>query len=163
MGSTNTHGVILRGIGQKDLPLLEKWYKMTGIYGYATGFKEFSEVKPILLDTQNKNKIVLMIDMKETGDTIGFIHGEIKKTGNRQVLWIYTLLIDYKYQHKGYGTCAVNLLLDDIRARYGSISLMVSVSKNNLIGLRFWKKLGLKDADFDNQKPSHVEILVKEI
>ncbi|NLU52760.1 MAG: GNAT family N-acetyltransferase [Clostridiaceae bacterium] len=163
MGSTNTHGVILRGIGQKDLPLLEKWYKMTGVYGYATGFKEFSKIKPELLDTQIKNKIVLMIDIKETGETIGFIYGEIKKTGERQVLWIYILLIDYKYQHKGYGTRAVNLLLDNIRAQYGSIALMVSVSKNNPIGLRFWKKLGLKSAYLDNQKPSHVEILVKEI
>lgn len=164
MGSTKAHGVIIRNLEQEDLSLLEKWYKMPDKFGYATRFRDFSLVKSRILDVKNQDKIVFMIDIRETGETTGFIFAEVKKTVNKQVLWIYTLLISPEHRHEGYGTDAVNILFKKVKAKYGKMACMVSVARDNTVGLSFWRKLGFEPARLNpKQKPSNVEILIKEI
>lgn len=139
---TNKQGLNFRGLIPMDIALLEKWYSMTDCFGYATGFKNFAEIKQRLLEPSCGDFITAMIDLEDLQKTVGFIHGELKTTELQKVLWIYTLIIEPAYQSKGYGTQAVNTLLQWAREKYGSLTCVVSVSEKNPRGLSFWMKTG---------------------
>lgn len=139
---TNEKGLSFRGLMPMDIALLEKWYSMTDCFGYATGFKNFAEIKQRLLEPSRGEILISMIELGASGKTIGFVYGEVKTADSKKVLWIYTLIVEPAFQNKGYGTRAVNTLLHWARAKYGSITCVVTVSEKNPRGLSFWRKTG---------------------
>ncbi|NLB78088.1 MAG: hypothetical protein GX796_04360, partial [Clostridiaceae bacterium] len=37
-------GIVFREPDEKDMAIIEKWYGMPDYFGYATGFKNFSDI-----------------------------------------------------------------------------------------------------------------------
>ena len=58
-------------------------------------------------------------------------------------LWLDRLLIDKKYQGKGYGKQAVFSLLDRLHAEYQSDTVYLSVYENNPHAIRLYQQIGL--------------------
>jgi len=63
--------------------------------------------------------------------------------------WIYRMMIDQKHQGKGYGTKAIKLVIDDIRAskedRHQTITL--SYEPTNIQAKRFYEKVGFQEIE----------------
>lgn len=57
-------------------------------------------------------------------------------------LWLDRLLIDKKYQGKGYGKQAVLALLERLQAEYVSDKVYLSVYENNLHAIRLYQQIG---------------------
>ncbi|NMA67195.1 MAG: GNAT family N-acetyltransferase [Clostridiaceae bacterium] len=152
-----------RKIIEKDIPLIEKWYGMTEYFGYATGFKDFSEVKHRLINSDFPDNITFMIDSE--GKTIGFTFAEFFETKNRPILWIYILIIEPENQNRGYGTMAVKKLIDIAKSMHRSFSCIALVSQENEKGLRFWKSSGFNRLyNLENRlKPKQIAIYCKNI
>lgn len=132
------HGLSFREITEKEFTIIEKWYEMTGCFGHATGFKNFSEAQHRLLNLSGKTAFVICYE----SDTVGFIFAEIIKSTGTPVLWIYVLLIEPDYQRKGFGTWAVNRLIDITKSEYDTFICIAPVSQKNEKGLCFWESLG---------------------
>ena len=59
-------------------------------------------------------------------------------------LWLDRLLIDKKYQGKGYGKQAVLSLLDILRTEYQSDTVYLSVYENNPHAIRLYQQIGFQ-------------------
>ena len=168
MGTGIDFGINFRDITQKDFKLLEKWYGLTQYFGYATGFKDFSEILGIVLQPDRPDRIIRLIDMERDGKAIGFIYAEVKIREPKPILWIYILIIEPDFQKKGFGTRAVNKLLNSVKSQYGSLICIAAVSDKNRKGLSFWQKAGfMRSSDMEKYLghigSPHVAILFKEI
>lgn len=126
---------------QEDMAILEKWYGMTDCFGYATGFRDFSDIRQRLQNTGTENLIFMIHNLKQKMP-VGFIYSHIKNIERETVLWISILIIDPSYQNKGLGTLAINKLLNHAQLKYGARACFVAVSYKNKQGLSFWKKSG---------------------
>ena len=161
-------GINFRDITQKDHKLLEKWYGLTQYFGYATGFKDFSEILRIISQPDRPDRIIRLIGTEKNGRTIGFIYAEVKSREPKPILWIYILIIDPAFQKKGFGTKTVNKLLNSVKGQYGSLTCIAAVSDKNRKGLSFWQKAGfMRSSDMEKYLghigSPHVAILFKEI
>ena len=74
---------------------------------------------------------------------VGFIMYEINKA--KKELYIYRLMIDKKYQNKGYGKESLDLIKDISRGR-GLERIKLSTSKENVHGIRLYEKSGFIDS-----------------
>ncbi|MGH4123790.1 MAG: GNAT family N-acetyltransferase [Clostridium sp.] len=54
------------------------------------------------------------------------------------------LMIDQKYQGKGYGKMAVLKLLDLIKEKYGNIKFYTSIEPKNIVAQKLYESLGFK-------------------
>lgn len=71
---------------------------------------------------------------------IGFaMYGFFPELGE---LWLDRLLIDKRYQHKGYGGQAVLALLDRLRAEYGQDTIYLSVYGDNTGAIQLYQRIG---------------------
>ncbi len=147
MGINDANGIVFRGPMQKDIVLLEKWYGMKDQFGYATGFKNFSEINQKLLEPIKPDTLITMIDIAEDNKTIGFIYGEFKKTEPKTILWIHILMVEPAYQRRGLGTSAINKLLKDIELYHRPLACIAAVSEKNIPGLAFWSKVGFSRSE----------------
>lgn len=127
---------------EKDMKTLERWYCMPDCFGYATGFKNFSETIRKLKEPDVAPTFNFMIYNGETKEPIGFIYGYIKNIDKNAVLWISTLLIEPAFQNRGFGSRAINKLLNLVKSEYGDLICIVAVSYKNEQGLSFWEKAG---------------------
>ena len=77
------------------------------------------------------------------GDTlVGFaMYGYFSEPAPGQ-LWLDRLLIDKKYQGKGYGKQAVLALLDKLHAEYPSDVIYLSVYPNNMPAIQLYQTVG---------------------
>ena len=67
-------------------------------------------------------------------------------------LWLDRLLIDKKYQGKGYGKQAVLSLLDRLRAEYGSDTVYLSVYETNPHAIRIYEQTGFRfNGEYDTK------------
>jgi ribosomal protein S18 acetylase RimI-like enzyme len=168
MKISSVSGVNLRKIAPEDLSIIERWYGMADCLSFATGNKSFAETNQMFVNPNRYNKLVLMIETLIDKQTIGFIYGETKNIQARLVLWINIFIIDPAYQNQGFGTYAINKLLNLIRTRYGSLTCYVAVSEENIQGLSFWQKAGFihssgMEESLNQKGPSHVAILKRDI
>lgn len=77
-------------------------------------------------------------------EMIGFLmYGEEEPELNR--IEMCRLMIDKKYQNKGYGRKVVNRLLDFIEDNYGHIKFYARVNPENDIAKNLYEDLGFKD------------------
>ncbi len=134
--------IVFREPDEKDMTILEKWYGMTDCFGYATGFKNFSDIIQKLKMPVKSSSLSFMIYNRNTEDPIGFIYGSIKDIEKNSVLWISILIIEPAFQNRGFGTNAINKLLNIIQLEYGTVTCIAAVSYKNGQGLSFWEKVG---------------------
>lgn len=129
----------------EDMATIERWYGMTGCFGYATGFRDFSVIRK-RLDNDEPDSLAFMIHDIKRRTPVGFIFGQVKKNNSETILWVNILIIEPSCQKKGFGTLAVNRLLDYAKARYGVRTCLVAVSYMNRQGLSFWEKSGFSNS-----------------
>ena len=71
-------------------------------------------------------------------------------------LWLDRLLIDKKYQGKGYGKQAVVSLLDRLHTEYQSNTVYLSVYANNHHAIRLYQQIGFRfNGEYDS-KGEHI-------
>lgn len=70
-------------------------------------------------------------------------------------LWIDRYLIDYRYQNKGYGKKAFNLLIKYLKEKYSeSKYFCLSVNEKNEIAINLYKEFGFSfTSDLDGNDP----------
>lgn len=73
---------------------------------------------------------------------VGFIMYEIDDEDN--TMGMCRLMIDQKFQKKGYGREAVLKLLDLIRERYGKIPFFTSFEPENKVAEKLYESVGFK-------------------
>ena len=67
-------------------------------------------------------------------------------------LWLDRLLIDKKYQGKGYGKQAVRLLLDRLHTEYQSDTVYLSVYENNPHAIKLYQQIGFQfNGEYDSK------------
>lgn len=54
------------------------------------------------------------------------------------------LMIDCKYQNKGYGTQALRMILDEMKARFGCKEVYLSTDPENARGKHVYEKVGFR-------------------
>lgn len=70
-------------------------------------------------------------------------------------LWLDRLLIDKKYQGKGYGKQAVLALLDRLRAEYSADTVYLSVYRNNPRAIHLYEQIGFRfNGEYDTKGES---------
>ena len=71
-------------------------------------------------------------------------------------LWLDRLLIDKRYQGKGYGKQAVFSLLDRLHAEYQSDTVYLSVYENNPHAIRLYQQIGFRFNGKYDTKGEHI-------
>ncbi len=135
--------IAFRQVCPTDFKLLEKWYGMTDQFGYATGFKSFDEIKGCM-EAPDFPGNASMIVLNGRERPVGFIFSEMKRSHQKQVLWIKVVIVDPEFQGQGLGTCAINKMLAMAQNRSEATAALVSVSVRNNRGLSFFEKLGFE-------------------
>lgn len=69
-------------------------------------------------------------------------------------LWLDRLLIDKRYQGRGYGRQAVLALLDRLHTEYASDRVYLSVYENNALAIRLYRQIGFR---FNGEKDTKGE------
>lgn len=73
---------------------------------------------------------------------VGFLMYDLDPDTNRMEMC--RLMIDHKYQGKGYGRSAVLKLLDLIREKYGKIKFYTSTVPGNTAAQKLYESIGFK-------------------
>lgn len=71
-------------------------------------------------------------------------------------LWLDRLLIDKRYQGKGYGKQAVLMLLDRLHAEYQSDTVYLSVYENNPHAIKLYQQIGFQFNGKYDSKGEHI-------
>lgn len=138
-----------KDITKDDLDEVLKLYNQNEINMYATGIDRAMSLKDItqkylevLVNSHEFFVGIFVNDHESTiSNMIGVIKGRIDYDNNKEA-WISSLLIDYSFQRKGIGSNAVNYLIERLRRIYGIKSVLIGTLSGNIIGKRFWNKLG---------------------
>ncbi len=138
--------IVLREPVEDDMEILKKWYGMHDCFGYATGYKSFSDIIQKLREPDEPYTLSFMVYNKKTKEPIGFIYGYVKDAGKNAILWISIFIIDPDYQNRGFGTHTLNKLLDFVQIEHGTFTCIVAVAHENDQGLSFWAKAGFSHA-----------------
>ncbi len=90
-------------------------------------------------------------------DIIGFaMYGSF---GPNKDTWIDRIMIDEKYQGKGYGKMAMRQLIDIVSKEYGINVLYLSITEENKLAYNLYTSIGFK---FMNERdPNNGEFLFK--
>lgn len=59
-------------------------------------------------------------------------------------VWLDRLLIDHRYQGKGYGKTSVKVLIEHILRKYGNIDIYLSVYEKNKHAIQLYINCGFK-------------------
>ncbi len=78
----------------------------------------------------------------EGDELVGFIMFGTSPADDRY--WILRLMIDERYQHKGYARAAVEQALRRLRERPGCAEVLVSYEPGNTSGARLYESLGFR-------------------
>ena len=54
------------------------------------------------------------------------------------------IMIDKRYQNKGYGTQAIRMILDEMRSRFGCGEIYLSTDPENAVGKHVYEKVGFR-------------------
>lgn len=70
------------------------------------------------------------------------------------------LMIDQRFQNKGYGTAALRLILDFLKREGRFHSVEVCVNRENAAALRVYEKVGFVDSGYiDNDLPNCLNLI----
>jgi diamine N-acetyltransferase len=74
---------------------------------------------------------------------VGFLMYE-KDDGTKDI-GMCRLMIDMKYQNKGYGKAAIVKLLDFIKEKYGSTPFYTSFEPENIVAKKIYESIGFRE------------------
>lgn len=80
-------------------------------------------------------------------DAVGFAMAAYDSDDKNQ--WIYRFMIDHRFQGKGYGTKALELLINLIFRETGCTRIMLGVKPANLSAIRLYQRAGFRPAGFE--------------
>jgi diamine N-acetyltransferase len=81
---------------------------------------------------------------------IGFLMYDMQKTkGKAKKTWIYRVMIDRKYQGKGYGRTALSKALEEIRAISGVKRISIRYMPKNPVAKPFCSSFGFVELGWD--------------
>ena len=70
------------------------------------------------------------------------------------------LMIDRRYQGRGYGTRALELILDELRKEGRYCHVEVCVKKDDTAAIRLYRKMGFRDSGYvDEEMPDAVNLI----
>lgn len=138
-----------KDITKDDLDEVLRIYNQNEINMYATGIDRAMSIKDItqkylevLVNGHEFFAGIFVYDQDRTDSKmIGVVKGRIDYYNNEEA-WISSILIDSSYQRKGIGSNTVESLIELLRKNYGIKSILIGTLSGNIIGKRFWKKLG---------------------
>lgn len=83
-----------------------------------------------------------------SGDVaVGFAMAALDSDDGNQ--WIYRFMIDHRFQAKGFGSKALDLLIGQIFAETGCPRIMLGVQPANLTAIRLYQRAGFRPAGFE--------------
>ncbi len=156
----------IKNIDKSSIRNIYSLYRNSREFKYATGifhdiiYEQFSvQISQFI---QRENAFFLDIHLK-TGEFVGLIKGIVAKKDN--IVWINSMIINTPYQGKGFGQRIV-FLLENYLKECGITIIFLSVYKNNIPGIGFWKKCSFSNFSgyYKNQSinvNSSVQIMYK--
>ena len=117
---------------------------------------DFIESVSECLQEADELKLWRPVGIYDNDTLIGFaMYGYFPEPAPGQ-LWLDRLLIDKKYQGKGYGKQAVVSLLDRLHTEYQSNTVYLSVYANNPHAIRLYQQIGFRfNGEYDS-KGEHI-------
>lgn len=138
------NGVLhFKDIKKENLPQILRWYNKVDEFRFATGVDE-----PISLEklTQKYAEVSICsteffvgIYLNKENRMIGILKGSLKYI-EKDAIWINSLVIDTGYQHYGYGSSAIDMLLSYLKENYEIRNVYLGVVEENIQGRSFWRK-----------------------
>lgn len=135
--------VCFRNIVLHDLPKILEWYNKVDDFKFATGID-----KPISLSVLRQKYAEVVISSREffvgiyelrEGKLIGLLKGRLQNR-NDSTVWISSIVIDPLYQHCGYGSSSIELLLGHFKSNNNVKKAYLAVIEDNFQGRAFWFK-----------------------
>ena len=109
----------------------------------SAGQEGFIETVEECLSEARSRSVWRPVGIYADGVPVGFAMYGYWPKGRRA--WLDRLLIDGRYQHRGYGRAAVALLLDRIRREYPDCqNILLSVYADNPLAARLYRQFGFE-------------------
>jgi RimJ/RimL family protein N-acetyltransferase len=137
-------GLTLRLYRLKDLPVLHSLFTPE-IFLEASGAQlKASSSLSFYRWIKSTFQVVYVIEVEESGGCViaGFVGLYNMKIG--QSLWISLTIFSPEHRRRGYGTKALELLLDLLQKKGAAGKIYAKVSRTNVPSLCFLKKLGFE-------------------
>lgn len=140
--------IFLRAVEKSDAQLLFQWENDPENWQYGTVMAPFSHyqieryVEKANNDIFTARQLRLMIELKETGETIGSVDLFAFDSKNRKVAM--GMLIHKKFRSKGYGEETVKLLIDYVFNTLSLHQLWCNIAADNEPCIELFKKLGFR-------------------
>lgn len=136
-----------KDVESMQLPKLLGWYNNLDSFRFATGVnsKISMDVLEDMLDKTAKcsRNFFKGINLTVSGEMIGIVKGQYSDDGNS--VWINMMIIDLKYQRKGYGRKSMEMLAEYFKKNCGIKALYLAVAEDNAAGRAFWQKLNFTE------------------
>ncbi|WP_338767290.1 GNAT family N-acetyltransferase [Massilia sp. METH4] len=87
----------------------------------------------------------------EGGKPVGFLLFGLPEQGAPGHYGIYRLMVDPALQKRGIGRRAMELLLEDLRARPDARRIWICYKPDNAVGQRFYASLGFRETGLDDE------------
>ncbi len=146
----------LKSINYGSIKNIYSIYENTDGFKYATGVYSFISYDTFscqLFKFISQNNVFFLDIFLETKDSfsvdksIGLVKGSLSVEEN--ILWLNSMAIDLPYQSRGYGKKVINILENYFKNSYNVNTICLSVSKSNNLGMKFWKKCGYTEHEFE--------------
>jgi len=143
----HNENIYLRDITYNDLPYLIRWYNDVDDFKYVTGVDHRITLEYIVHSYEKTvactHEFFGGIYLKNGCNMVGMVRGNLKN--KNKIVWISQFLIDKAYQRKGYGSQAIEAVLDHFSLNVGVDEAFVAVAVDNMAGKCFWEKRGFQE------------------
>ncbi|REB05618.1 GNAT family N-acetyltransferase [Sporosarcina sp. BI001-red] len=125
----------------------------------AQSQKEYIETPYECLEDSVEWEQFKPVGLYVNGELVGFaMYGLFQEEGEHGRLWIDRLLIDERFQGKGYGTQFMKMLVEKVTSEYGQQPIYLSVYPDNKEAVRLYQKLGF---DFIEERDTNGEHIMR--
>ncbi len=119
----------------------------------ADGQESFIESAQTCLNDANNNAYDIQWNLYAVylcDEMIGFaMHGKLKlKPLSLTQVWLDRFMIDARFQGKGFGKSAMNLIIEKLYSDYNCKKIYLSVFPNNSLAISMYMRLGFKKTLF---------------
>lgn len=109
----------------------------------SVGQREFIESPAECLKDAEEWPEFRPVGLYVDGRLVGFaMYGALLDSGGGRNLWMDRLLIDGRFQRRGYGRRFTELLLERMLSEYGEQPIYLSVYAENIGAIRLYENLG---------------------
>ncbi|RCX16637.1 acetyltransferase (GNAT) family protein [Anaerobacterium chartisolvens] len=139
--------VYFKDINIRDLKEILKWYNNVEEFKFATGIDTPMTLQALVGKYAEVavcgNEFFVGIFSKEHDRMIGIMKGRVQYK-DRPAVWISSIVIDRRFQRRGYGSIALELLLKHLKEEKNIRRAYLAVIEENLSGITFWEKQKFK-------------------